>query len=329
MNIFVKGALVAASLTFAANPASAATQWDVSIPWGPSEFHTVNAQNFADAVAKATGGEVKMTIHPGGALGIRANESLRAVEDGAVPMAEFAAFQNVGEVPVLGIESIPFLISDYVELKKMHEFARPIWEAELVKRNQKVLYVVPWPSQNFFTKKPVSGIGDLKGVRMRTYDANTATMVQRLGMVPLQMNNADIVPALATGKLDAVMTSGTTAVSQKYWEFLNHTYNTNHLWASNIMSVNMDAWNELTSKQRSAIESLAREMEPKFWEISQGEHKKRMAQLKKNGMTVDPASPEMQKKMRAATADMADEFAGRVGPEAADAIAKFKASLSK
>ncbi len=315
---------LAGATAFSVSAASAA-DWDVSIPWGPTEFHTVNAQNFADAVAEATDGEVTMTVHPGGALGIRANESLRAVEDGAVQMAEFAAFQNVGDVPILGIESIPFLISDYGQLRKMHEIVRPTWEAELEKRNQKALYIVPWPSQNFFTKEPVETADDFDGVRMRTYDANTATMVQRLGMVPLQMNNTDIVPALATGKLDAVMTSGTTAAAQKYWEFLNHTYNTNHLWASNIMSVNLDAWNELTPEQQAAIEELAAKMEPDFWAVSEAEHGKRMQQLKDNGMTVQAPSADMLQSMQAATADMADEFADRVGPEAARAIEKFKA----
>jgi len=315
---------LAGATAFSVSTASAA-DWDVSIPWGPTEFHTVNAQNFAEAVAEATNGEVTMTVHPGGALGIRANESLRAVEDGAVQMAEFAAFQNVGDVPILGIESIPFLISDYGQLRKMHEIVRPTWEAELEKRNQKALYIVPWPSQNFFTKEPVETADDFDGVRMRTYDANTATMVQRLGMVPLQMNNTDIVPALATGKLDAVMTSGTTAAAQKYWEFLNHTYNTNHLWASNIMSVNLDAWNELTPEQQATIEDLAAKMEPDFWAVSEAEHGKRMQQLKDNGMTVQAPSADMLQSMQAATADMADEFAKRVGPEAAQAIDTFKA----
>lgn len=326
MTMMLRTLALASAVAFSMSTALAA-EWDVSIPWGPAEFHTVNAQNFAEAVAEATGGEVKMTVHPGGALGIRANESLRAVEDGAVQMAEFAAFQNVGDVPILGIESIPFLISDYPQLRKMHEIVRPIWEAELEKRNQKALYIVPWPSQNFFTKEPVATSADFDGLRMRTYDANTATMVQRLGMVALQMNNADIVPALATGKLDAVMTSGGTAVSQKYWEFLSHTYNTNHLWASNIMSVSLDAWSELTAEQQAAIEELAARMEPKFWAVSEAEHAKRMQELIVNGMTVGAPSAEMLQSMKEATADMADEFAERVGPEAAEAIAAFKAGL--
>lgn len=306
-------------------PAFAQTaEWDVSVPWGASEFHSVNAMNFAERVADETGGAVTMTVHAGGALGIRANESLRAVEDGAVQMAEFALFQNVGDLPILGIESIPFLISDYGELRRMHELVRPTWEAELEKRNQKALYIVPWPSQNFFTKEPVQSMEDLAGVRFRTYDANTANMISALGAVPLQMNNPDIVPALATGKLDAVMTSGSTAAAQKYWEFLNHTYNTNHLWASNAMVVGLDSWNELNAEQQATIEQIAAEMEPEFWAISEAEHGKRMQELMDNGMSVEAPSDALASAMREATASAASDFAERV-PGSGAIIEAFKA----
>ena len=317
------------ALALAAPLALAQSKLDVSMPWGPTEFHVGNAQNFAKRVGEVTKGQVTMTVHPGGALGIKANESLRAVEEGTVPMAEYAAFQNVGDLPLLGIESLPFLVDDYQQLKVMHSFARPAWEAALAKRGQKVLYVVPWPSQNFFTKKPVKTMDDLKGVRMRTYDRNTAEMVSKLGMVPQQMNNPDIVPALASGRLDAVMTSGTTAAAQKYWEFLKHTYNTNHLWASNLMVINLGAWNKLSPEHRAAIEKLAKEMEPEFWKVSEGEHAQRMAQLKQNGMTVDPASKELLERMRAVTRPMWDEFGKAAGPEGAKLLADYRAKTGK
>jgi len=324
IKIRVVGAFFAALL--APLSALADVQWDVSVPWGPKEFHSVNAENFARRVEEATNGEVVMTVHPGGALGIKANESLRAIEDGAVQMGEYALFQQVGEVPLLGIESIPFLIKDYAQLRKMHGLVRPAWEAALAQRNQKALYMVPWPSQNFFTKDPVSSMADLSGVRFRTYDANTATMIERLGGVPLQLNNADVVPALATGKISAAMTSGSTAAANKYWQFLNHTYTTNHLWASNGMAVNLDSWNELTEEQRKIIQQVANDMEPQFWAISEAEHEKRMKQLMENGMTVSAPTAQLLADMQGATADAADEFGKRV-PGASDIIKKFRSAI--
>ena len=322
MTITLRTAAAAACLAAWSVPGMADTNWDVSIPWGPNEFHTKNAEKFAEEVEAATNGEVKMTIHAGGSLGIRVNESLRAVEDGAVPMAEYGLFQNTGDVPLLGIEAIPFLIKDYDEVRIMHDLVRPLWEEELEKRNQKVLYIVPWPSQNFFTKEPIEVPEDMQGMRMRVQDANTAEMVTRIGMTAQQMNNPDIVPALATGRLDAVMTSGSTAAAQQYWEFLNHTYNTNHLWASNGMVVNLDSWNELTPEQQATIEEVAARLEPTFWEVSQNEHDVRMEQLMSNGMTVQAPPEEVLTMMREATADMRPAFIER-SPEAGPIIEEF------
>lgn len=325
--MFLKPLLTASALALMSTSAMAQTVWDISIPWGPAEFHTINAENFAAAVTEATGGEVEMIVHPGGSLGVRANESLRAVEDGAVPMAEYALFQNVGDLPILGIESIPFLISDYAELRRMHTLVRPVWEDALMERNQMALYIVPWPSQNFFTKEPLETAADMEGVRMRVYDANTSTMITNLGMTAQQMNNPDIIPALATGRLDAVMTSGSTAAAQKYWEFLNHTYNTNHLWASNALTVNLDEWNSISEENQQIILDLAAEMEPGFWAISEAEHATRMQELMDNGMTVEAPSDALAAMMRDATKDMADDFIA-ANPEAGDIIATFRAGAA-
>jgi TRAP-type C4-dicarboxylate transport system substrate-binding protein len=308
--------------------AQSPTRWDVSIPWGPSEFHTVNATRFATEVRSATNGAVQLTIHPGGALGVRANETVRSVGDGVVPMAEFAAFQNVGDLPLLGIESIPFLIANHDELKAMHDVVRATWERELERRNQTVLYMVPWPMQCFYFKRPIGSAADLRGIRMRTYDRVTAEMSQRLGMVPQQLTNPDIVPALASGRIDAVMTSGTTAVAQRYWEFLRHAYVTNHLWATNLMVVNNEAWRRLPAATRTTIAELAKRLEPEFWTVSRGEHDTRMAELRQNGMTVEDASPALLAAMRQATATMVDEFI-RANAAARPIIEQFRSRVGR
>lgn len=327
--VHVAAALSAGLLALASQGSLAQTKLDVSLPWGPTEFHTTNAQKFAARIGELTKGQVAIAVHPGGALGVKANESVRALEDGTVALAEFAGFQNVGDLPILGMESLPFLVDDYDQLRVMHQIARPTWEAALAKRNQRLLYSVPWPSQNFFTKKQIKTIDDFKGVRMRTYDRVTAEMVSKLGMVPQQLNNPDVVPALASGRIDGVMTSGTTAVAQKYWEFLKYTYNTNHLWASNLMVIGNGAWNKLTPDQRATMEKTAKEMEPGFWDVSKAEHALRMDQLRKNGMSVEPASKELLDRMRTVTRPMWDEFGKAVGPEATKLLAEFRAKTGK
>ncbi|MBM3483606.1 MAG: TRAP transporter substrate-binding protein [Alphaproteobacteria bacterium] len=317
-----------AALLAAGSPALAQTKWDISLPWGPSEFHTLNAIKFAEEVKKVTNGEVQMTVHPGSALGVRANESVRALQDGVVPMAEYAAFQNTGELDLLGVEALPFLVANYDELRVMLGIARQPWSDALARKSQKVLYMVPWPSQNFFLKREVRSFEDLKGVKMRVYDKNSSDMVTALSMVPQQLNNPDVVPALASGRADGVMTSGTTAVAQKYWEFLSHAYNTNHLWALNFMAVNLDAWKKLKPEHQKAIEELAQKMEPSFWEVSQKEHDVRIAELQKNGMKYAVAPKDMVDRMRQATAVTWDNYT-KLGPVHAKIVADYRAKTGK
>ena len=79
-----------------------------------------------------------------------------------------------------------------------------------------------------------------------------------------------------------------TAVAQKYWDFMKYGYETNHIWASNVMTINMDTWKKLTPAQQATIERVAREMEPQFWETSKRDHRMKVAELASKGMTIAP-----------------------------------------
>lgn len=293
----VTGAVAVATLVAA--PALAQTKWDASVPWGPTVFHTKNLVRFAEEVKKATNGDVEITVHPGGSLGIKGAESLRSVQDGIVPMAEMAGFQQTGDEPMLGFEALPYLINDYDELEMFVGKIRGLYEKAFEKHNQKMLYTVPWPSQNIFTKEPVSSMADLEDLRIRTYNKTSTELMTALGMSPQLIPAPDIVPALAAGGIDAVMTSGSTAVAQKYWEFLNHTYRTNHLWALNQLTVNLDAWNKLSAKNQKAITDVAKRLEPEFWGVSRDEDAVKLKELETQGMTVAPMNAAIIKEMRA------------------------------
>lgn len=320
-------AALAAACFAAAAPAQ--QKFDVSVPWNATEFHSVNAQKFAERVKQVTNGEVLLTVHTGSTLGVKANDSLRALADNVVPFAEYALFQNTSRAPILGIETLPFLVANHDQLKIMHSLVRPAWEAALAKNNQKALYMVPWPSQNFFVNKQVTSIDSFKGMKMRSLDKLTSDWINRLGMTPVQMNNQDIVQALGSGMIDGVATSATTAAAQKYGDFLKFGYNTNHLWASNVMAVNLEIWNKLSPAHRTAIEKAGRDMEPEFWEVSKGEHVKRVAELKERGLVVVPAPRELVEEMRKRTRPLQDEYAKPMGPEAQKAIADFRAKTGQ
>jgi TRAP-type C4-dicarboxylate transport system substrate-binding protein len=260
---------------------------------------------------------------------VKANESLRSIGEGVVPMGDYALFQNASRGAVLAVETLPFLVGDYDQLKVMHRYFRPVWEGILQKNNQKMLYVVPWPNQFFFVKKPIATVDDLKGLKMRSLDKLTTDWINRLGMTPVQMTNLEILQALGSGMMDGVPTSAGTAVAQKYWDFMKYAYQTNHIWASNVMAINLDAWKKLSPAQQATIERVAKEMELQFWENSKQDHEKKVAELKANGMNIANAPKAMIDEMVKRTNPLWETYAKPMGDEATAALAAYRKEIGK
>lgn len=78
--IFAFAAACAVGLGVSA--AVAETAWDMSVVWPEGNFHTQNAIAFAEAVKDVTDGEVVITVHSGGALGIKAPRAWRRFATG-------------------------------------------------------------------------------------------------------------------------------------------------------------------------------------------------------------------------------------------------------
>ena len=310
------------------NAQAAKVTWDLPLAWPLGNFHVKNAQTFADEVKKATNGDVQITIHPGGSLGYKGPEMLGAIRDGIVPIGDVLLNQQVGEEPFLGIESVPYLASGFAEIRVLQTFSRPVYERIARKHNQKILYMVPWPGQNVYSKWKIDTAENLKGLKIRTVDKNGTTFFNKLGASPTQLPWGEVVPSLASGAINGVTTSSSSGVDGKFWEFMNHV-NTFH-WqsASNMVSVNLDAWNKLSAKQQDTIESLASSLEARFWEAAIDEDGTKMATLKKNGFTITSPSAELKPILVKLAEGMWKEFMDKV-PEAKGVIAAYRKMIGK
>lgn len=240
-------------------------KWDMPIAWPQENYNVKNAKMFVEAVKKATDGQVNIVIHPGGALGYKGQEMLSVVRDGLAPIGEMLTSQLVGEESFFGIEAVAYLAPGSTQLRLLQLFSRPVYDKLAKKHNQKILYMCPWPGQKVYTKKEIKTLEDLKGLKIRTVDKNSSDFFKSLGASPVQMPWGEVVPALATGAIDGVSTSSSSGVDGKFWEFLSFASEFNWHCASDMVTVNLQAWNKLTPKQREAIETVARELEPVFW----------------------------------------------------------------
>src|SRR5205807_1062407 len=245
--------------------ASAGTNLDLATVWPDGNFHTTNAKRFAEEVAKATGGEIKIAVQAGGSLGFKGPEQLRAVRDGLVPMADILNIQQIGDEPMMGVEGIPFISNNVDELKVLHKYLRPEYEKIALKNNQTILYMVPWPTQYLHLKVKAESLDALKGIKIRVPDKNAQDMCSAIGMSPALIPWGETIAALSSGAVSGVSTSAVSGVDGKFWEFLKFFHQTNHAWSSQIVTINNDTWKKMSPANQKVMVELAKKLEPDFW----------------------------------------------------------------
>jgi TRAP-type C4-dicarboxylate transport system substrate-binding protein len=322
----VAAALAGAAILTCSIPAYAQTTLNLSDVLPETNFMVTNAIKFADEVSAATGGQVNISVKAGGSLGFKGPDQLTAVRDGLVEMADINISQQVGVNPLFGVEGVPFLISSMEELKAYHAFVRPAFEELAAENNQKILYVVPSPAQYVYLKVEVDGIDDFAGIPVRGADKNTVDIVSAMGMAGVAMPWGELIPALASGRVEGVATSATSGVDGKFWEFMKYIYPTNHTWGSNMVTINLDAWNKLTPEQQAAIEEVAARLEPEFWEVSRQGDLASIKTMTENGMELREISPDLKAAMVERALALQADFVARV-PEAGPIVEQYKASM--
>ncbi|QDL94923.1 TRAP transporter substrate-binding protein (plasmid) [Paroceanicella profunda] len=308
--------------------AAARTAWDLSTPWPASNFQAVAAQDFADAVRAATDGEVDITVHMGGEIGVAGSESLAAVETGIVQAADYLLFLQAGEEPLLAMDTLPYLVQGQEEMRLFLKAAGPAFEEIAARHNQKILYYVPWPSPGVYSRSAISTAAEMSGQRIRAFNPASFAFLGKLGAAPLEMPWGDVAPALAAGTIDGVATSTSSGVDGKLWEFTSHFNPLNWSTSTDVVTVNLDAWNALTEEQRSTIEALAAKMQPEFWALSAAEDEGKTEILQQNGITVSEADDSLKALMASGGREMWAAFVARV-PEAGPIIDAYAAEAGK
>src|SRR5690606_35406316 len=129
--------------------------------------------------------------------------------------------------------------------------------------------------------------------------------------------------------IEGVTTSSSSGVDGKFWEFLCCMNRFNWQSASNMVNVNLDAWNALAPEHQQAIEAVAKRLEPEFWEVSKAEDESKLATLRENGIEMTDPTPALRAFLLEKAKPMWEEFIEAAGPRASEVIAAYLASTGQ
>ncbi|GAA0591484.1 TRAP transporter substrate-binding protein DctP [Craurococcus roseus] len=316
-------ALAAASVVPAA--ASAQTRWQMATPYPDGNFHTINIREFLKEVEQATGGKLAVQVHSNASLlpqqGIK-----RGVQQGQVQMGEILLSAYANEDPMFDADSLPFLVADLKEAKRLSDLHKPFVEARFQRQGLSLLYMVGWPPGGFYTQVPLTGIDVLKGSRFRTFNAMSTRFATLVGANPVQVQQAELAQAFATGIATAMVTSAQTGVDTSAWDYAKVFTPANFTMTKNAVFVSRRALDGLPKDQGDAIRAAAAKAEERGWRMSEEATAAAEKRLAERGLTIGTVPPDVKEAFRKIGETMAEEWVAKVGDDGRKLLDSLRAA---
>jgi len=322
---FLRGAVLAFALT-AGSAFGQATEWKFFTYFPPNDKPAQLNKAFAEEVAKATGGKLKITVLAAGELPYKAADVVKAVATNQVQMGDVAVGFAAGDVPELNVLGLPFLCTSYEQFDKAIPVVAPVAN-DVLKKKFNVDTVIHWtmPPQNLWANKPVKAIDDLKGMKVRAWNPEQVDMMKALGGSAVSITSAEVIPSLERKVIDGAITSALSASDWRAYEIVKTGYMLNMTMGHQVMMVNSEALAKLPPDVRQTFLAKAAEWAPKYRAMSETGDKDARANLAANKVTlVDPTAADLKKAqqlMRPAWDQWATKH-GATGRALLDAAAK-------
>ena len=295
-------------------PAQAQTKWDLPAAYPATNFHTVNLNQFAADIDKASGGKLKITVHPNASL-FKAPEIKRAVQSGQAPIGEVLMVNFQNEWPIWGADGLPFLADSYDESVRLWKVQKPLLDKKLAEQGMMVLYAVPWPPQGVYSKKPLNSAADLKGIKWRAYSPATARIAELVGAQPVTVQAAEVSQAFATGGTESMVSGGSTGADAKLHEHVKFWYDTQAWLPKNAVLVNKKAFDALDKPTQDAVMKAAADAEVRGLAESKKANNVSLDQLRNGGMQIVPPPAQLTADLKKVGDVMLKEWLEKAGPE--------------
>lgn len=250
-----------------------------------------------DTIAKIEGAGVgiKIKLFPAGQLGL-GEVVFDDVAQGVIDIGHTFIYSH--NDPVLEINSLPYLVGNYVEMEKVYSpgshFYR-IYEERLNRQGLKLLGVY---AEGFIgvgsTRAPADagGTGD-KGLNIRVWSAEVGRLTaQAIGFKTTTMNWGDVPAAIQQGVVEGVI--GGTAESNYYvfGDVVKFFTPYNAFVENTAFYIGHRTWKKLTPEQQKVMAGAFAEASAKSFALSRSVDAEYLKRLPEKGIKVVPLTGE-------------------------------------
>ncbi len=210
---------------------------------------------------KISGGAVDLVVYPGGIQGGEA-AMIKRMRIGQI---QAALLTGVGlseiEQAVAGLQSIPMMFRDFEEVDVVGEALQPRLEEMFAAKGMVVLFWTDAGWVQYFSRKPMRTPEDMRKLKLFSW-ANTGKaneIAKKMGMNPVPLETADILPGLKTGIIDVVAMPPFYALGTQIYTEADHMLALRWAPLAGGLVIDKKTWEKVPETAREEMVKVAKE----------------------------------------------------------------------
>lgn len=269
---------------------------------------------FAENVAELSGGEVNVQVFPGEQAG-KVMQMMDLVQAGAVDIGVLTSALVSGDrLPLFGLLELPGIdaslcdVSDAVSA--MSEPGQVIYENDLAPNGIRILAVWPYPPYGpAASRKEITNIEDLQGMRLRNAGGLMEYSVVALGGVPVRMPSPEVYQSLQRGTIDAVLFSFLSVKSFDLSSVADFgTTGFSFGTPGDLLIISENRFQSLSPEQQEALLEAGRRTSKHWCEHVTVTEKQDLEEMRAAGMSIHTWSPEQVEQLTTTTQSVTENW---------------------
>ncbi len=169
-----------------------------------------------------------------------------------------------------------------------------------------------WQVEHIPSRKPLNGIADLKGLKIRVPPGLVSDMLSKAGAAVVNIAGGDVFTALQSGVIDAAdWSSPSMNIDSGLHKVAKYSVNASHSLPACEIAVSKAKWDAIPPDLKKLFEAEVRAMSAKVKDTIIASDKAALEKLKADGVQVITWPKEEVNKLRAVTWEVQDQFAAR------------------
>lgn len=231
-----------------------------------NSFKTGEKVFWEETIPRVSKGQVKGVITAQDLHGLQGPEILRLMKLGVIDLASGVVGYMSGDTPQFDGVDLAGLSPNMATTRRIVDAYQPSLEKVMESQyDAKLLILFPSPPQVLYCRKPVTAVGDLKGMKVRVSSRSMSDFIGGLGATTVTMPFGEVTQSLERGVIDCAITGTLSGNTAKLYEVTTHLYPLYSGWSVHFTAISMKTWKALDPRVQTLLQTQYAVLKDQLW----------------------------------------------------------------